>query len=290
MDYLSFRNWKQHQHYTDRKPPWIKLHTNFHEATAHLSNDARLLACLLFCVAANKDNRIPNDPHWLSVEISMPKARVKRGIEVLTADSMLVPWSDSSSGYDSYDDSDVASIVDDGNAMLSHAPAQSKETETETETEELTPAVKVGRKRKPDLIAAVLAAGYGSAPGDLLSKGEWGRIHRAAKELREMGVDAGEVERRVSVYRKEWSSMTYSPQAVTGNWTKLGELADRSVAPAAFYPAWLSEIDPVLADVCYEFPSEQVYSTKPAFWDFEVANDGISPDRLRVLLTMRGLK
>jgi hypothetical protein len=288
MDYLSFRNWKQHQHYTDRKPPWIKLHTNFHEATAHLSNDARLLACLLFCVAANKDNRIPNDPYWLSVEVGMPKARVKRGIDDLMADSMLVPWSDSSSDYDDSDDSDIASSVDGGNARLSHAPAYSLETETETEKKELTSAVK--KERKPNLIAKALAAGYGAAPGDLLSKGEWARIHRAAKELKEMGVDAGEVERRVSVYRKEWSAMTYSPQAVTGNWTKLGELADRSAAPAAFYPGWLSEIDPSLADVCYEFPSEQVYSTKPAFWDFEVATDGISPDRLRSLLTMRGSK
>ena len=26
MEYFTVRNWRKFQHYTDRNPPWIKLH------------------------------------------------------------------------------------------------------------------------------------------------------------------------------------------------------------------------------------------------------------------------
>lgn len=134
---LSFQNWKRYQHYTDRRPPWIKLYSDFHEVTAHLSSDARLLACLLFCVAANKDNRIPDDPHWLSIEVSLPKRVVERAIDELIADGMLSRASTPASKTASK----AASAPASESASPSRAPARSQEAEAETETEKRTEAL-----------------------------------------------------------------------------------------------------------------------------------------------------
>lgn len=88
---LSICNWNRYQHYRTRRPPWVKFYVGFNEDTEHLPACARLLAALLFCVAANKENRIPNDPRWIAAEVSMPLRDVRNGLDALLADEFLRP-------------------------------------------------------------------------------------------------------------------------------------------------------------------------------------------------------
>lgn len=227
--YLSFRNWKQHQHYTDRKPPWIKLHTNFHETTAHLSNDARLLACLLFCVAANKDNKIPADPHWLSVEVGMTKAQVNRGLADLLADRTLIPWCESDSPDADDSASESASNDASEDASPSRAPARSKEAETEAEAERevanapslaaATAPPKKPRKppkpRDPDPYWDRCVEVFGDVVGD----SERGKRNKAVAEFKRIGVPLDEINRRAANYRTHFPDVAFTPNAVLGNWT-----------------------------------------------------------------------
>lgn len=88
---LSICNWNRYQHYRTRRPPWVKFYVGFNEDTEHLPACARLLAALLFCVAANKENRIPNDPRWIAAEVAMPLRDVRNGLAALIADEFLRP-------------------------------------------------------------------------------------------------------------------------------------------------------------------------------------------------------
>lgn len=122
---LSFRNWRRYQHYTDRKPPWIKLYTDFRTDTEHLSEQARLMACLLFTVAAERDNRFRSDERWMAVELNVSARTVRVGLAELIADGMLA-------------DADTVAREEAANpagkvASASRAPARSKETEREKE-------------------------------------------------------------------------------------------------------------------------------------------------------------
>ena len=200
--HVSFNNWQTYQHYSGRNPPWIKLHSTFHETTAHLPSEARLLACLLFCVAANKGNRIPNDAHWISVEIAMPQREVERGLLSLLADGMLIPAStvasNVASGFASTDASTAASKDASDLASPRVRPRPRGETETDTEaerakslskpafagsTEVVLVAVRSARQNDPvwDAVAEVF--------GPVSNEKERGRRNDAVKALRQSLAD-----------------------------------------------------------------------------------------------------
>jgi hypothetical protein len=133
--YLEVRNWTKFQHYKDRRPPWVKLHVTFNEDTQHLKESARLVAGLLLCVAANKDNKIPNSPTWVAAELGIKPKTARDGLAALLADGFLQPLPDASSGA-STDASSGASKTAGKNACTSRAPAPSREAEAETEEEQ----------------------------------------------------------------------------------------------------------------------------------------------------------
>lgn len=89
MTYLAVVNWRKYQHYKNRRPPWVKFYVTFSEDTQDLSPRARLLAALLICVAANKDNRIPDDARWIGTEVSMRQTDVRKAVEELIADHFI---------------------------------------------------------------------------------------------------------------------------------------------------------------------------------------------------------
>lgn len=68
MDYISVKNWGTFQHYKDRNPPWIKLHTSLLDdyGFQRLPGEAKWQLLLLWLVAARQDNRIPDDKEWLA--------------------------------------------------------------------------------------------------------------------------------------------------------------------------------------------------------------------------------
>lgn len=75
MQYLKIRNWDKFQHYKKRSPPWIKLHaellSDYEFSCLHDASKAHLL--LIWLLASQCDNKIPNDPIWIQKKIGSDK-------------------------------------------------------------------------------------------------------------------------------------------------------------------------------------------------------------------------
>lgn len=135
--YLRVRNWEKHQHYKDRRPPWIKLLVEMlddYELT-HLTYVTQLLYDRLLLLAARTDNNIPHDPAWIATQTHITQDRVTEGVESLVAMRFL--------------------SVADGKRSASKAIARRKqnampETEAYTETDTRGRAsAKPGQARPP---------------------------------------------------------------------------------------------------------------------------------------------
>lgn len=63
MRYLSIKNLNKHQHYKNRRPPWIKLHVEIFDdyAMSCLQDASKLHLIYLWLLASQMDNRIPFD-------------------------------------------------------------------------------------------------------------------------------------------------------------------------------------------------------------------------------------
>ena len=61
-------NWGTFQHYKNRNPPWIKMHTSLLDdyEFQRLPDGAKWQLLLLWLVAARQDNHIPDDREWLA--------------------------------------------------------------------------------------------------------------------------------------------------------------------------------------------------------------------------------
>ena len=68
MRYLSIKNHRAHQHYKDRRPPWIKLHVAILDdyAFSCLQDASKAHLLLLGVLASKMDNRIPFDADFLA--------------------------------------------------------------------------------------------------------------------------------------------------------------------------------------------------------------------------------
>lgn len=73
MRYLTVKNWKQFQHYTDRSPPWIKLHRSvlddYEFSCLQDASKAHLL--LIWVFASQNDGRIPEDANFLQRKLGL---------------------------------------------------------------------------------------------------------------------------------------------------------------------------------------------------------------------------
>lgn len=68
MSYLIIKNWKTFQHYKDRNPPWIKLHTDIFQnyEFSCLEDASKLLAICIYTLAARSKNcEIPCDIDYI---------------------------------------------------------------------------------------------------------------------------------------------------------------------------------------------------------------------------------
>lgn len=123
MTYLAIRNYDRFQHYRDRRPVWVKLYVSLLQDKDYraLATTSRLVYVLLLLVASNRDNEIPNDAAWLSVEIGVPRALARKALDDLIAHGYLIRASDRASRPASELASDLATAL-------------SAETETEKES------------------------------------------------------------------------------------------------------------------------------------------------------------
>jgi len=75
MNYLRVKNWEKFQQYKDREPKWIKLHrglnNNYEWSQLDEAHRAHLIG--IWLLAAELDNKIPNDPSWIASKICAKK-------------------------------------------------------------------------------------------------------------------------------------------------------------------------------------------------------------------------
>lgn len=73
MEYFRVRNWREHQHYRDRDPKWVKLYTRTLDSYdyASLSDASKLLQFCIILLAAKTHNKIPMDTAWIMRRASL---------------------------------------------------------------------------------------------------------------------------------------------------------------------------------------------------------------------------
>lgn len=115
------RNWDKFQHYKNRNPPWIKLHTSLLEnyEFASLQDASKLLAMCIWLLAARSDNKIPADPDWIKSKCNL---KSKPDLSPLF-DAGFIEWIQELP----LPEQDASNVLADGK--------QSATSETETETE-----------------------------------------------------------------------------------------------------------------------------------------------------------
>jgi hypothetical protein len=75
MEFLRVKNWEQFQHYTNRLPPWIKLHRELltDYDFCHLPDETKGHLLMTWLLASQMDGRIPDDPVWIAARIGANK-------------------------------------------------------------------------------------------------------------------------------------------------------------------------------------------------------------------------
>jgi hypothetical protein len=114
---LRVKNWREFQHYTDRRPPWIKLHValldDFDFQCLPLAS--RALAPMLWLLAsASMDGSFVADPAKLAFRLRWDVKELREGLTPLIAKGFLIA---------------------DSEALATCQQSAPSETETETETE-----------------------------------------------------------------------------------------------------------------------------------------------------------
>lgn len=75
MNYLRVKNWEQFQHYTDRNPPWIKLHRSLLDdyEFSRLQDASKAQLILIWLFASQNGGRIPEDASFLQLKLGLKK-------------------------------------------------------------------------------------------------------------------------------------------------------------------------------------------------------------------------
>lgn len=129
MKYLSIKNLAKHQHYKDRRPPWIKLHAEVLDDYEFLclqdASKAHLM--LLWVLASRLENRIPYDPVFLAERLGTTTP--------INVQELI------SQGF-------IEVSEDDSRPLAFRKQSAMPETETEVETEKKLLSPLNGAKRK----------------------------------------------------------------------------------------------------------------------------------------------
>ena len=135
MAWISVVGWAEHQHYKDRNPPWIKLHTKLLDnyEWARLQDASKLHLMGIWLLAARHENRIPADPEWIARRIS--------ATEPVDLQALV------DGGFISVE----GSLAQDASTALAKC---SPETEAETETELLFTGGELSTLTQPEHVAA----------------------------------------------------------------------------------------------------------------------------------------
>lgn len=91
--YIRIRNWDRYQHYSDRRPPWIKLHVELLDKHDTMSLPAATfkLAIVLLLDAARTSNVIPSNIERLAADAYLTREQTKRGLSELLSLRFVEP-------------------------------------------------------------------------------------------------------------------------------------------------------------------------------------------------------
>ena len=87
------KHWREFQHYTDRRPPWIKLHRRLLDDRAYLALPcaARAIAPLLWLLASeSEDGSFDADTDELAFRLRLPRKELQDGVNALVESRFLV--------------------------------------------------------------------------------------------------------------------------------------------------------------------------------------------------------
>lgn len=117
---MRIRNWSKHQHFKDRRPPWIKLYRDVlddHE-WHNLDGDAAKLLVMLWLLASENVGNITDDKKKLAFRFRVTESFINKHLPALS--HWLIQD----------DIKEISARYQDG------SPEEEKETEKEKETEE----------------------------------------------------------------------------------------------------------------------------------------------------------
>lgn len=128
MSFLTVKNWREFQHYNNRRPPWIRLHRSLLDDFEFqcLPVASRALAPMLWLLASEYVNgKIDADPSKLAFRLRMSTDELTSALKPLIACGLF--------------SSDSAMLAD---CLRDAVPETEAETEAETEKEKIPAAKK----------------------------------------------------------------------------------------------------------------------------------------------------
>jgi len=80
MNYLTVPNLDLHQHYKDRRPPWMKLHATLLQdyEFSTLTDAEKYQIIALWLLATQLDNKLPDNEDWLKAKIQASKINLSK--------------------------------------------------------------------------------------------------------------------------------------------------------------------------------------------------------------------
>jgi hypothetical protein len=121
VEYLTIKNFEKFQHYKERNPPWIKIHRELFldYEFGCLQDASKLHLMLIWLLASQLDNKIPNNPEFVKEQIHVKE---EVDLNLLISKGFLIP---------------LASCKQDASKVLTkNAPEAYKEEAYKEETEE----------------------------------------------------------------------------------------------------------------------------------------------------------
>lgn len=192
---ISIIGWKDFQHYHDRNPPWIKLHTKILDnyAFSTLADTTKGVLFCLWALAARHDNAIPRDVQWIRARIGYSsKTDLGKALQDL-ADAGFITLGQAAS-------TPLATCSNASDTLADRQHDASRKKEAETETEKDKHSLSPRARERPESVVDVIA--YAT----------------------EIGLDAEEAEKMFDYYESNGWRVGNKPmkdwQAALRNWKR----------------------------------------------------------------------
>ena len=122
--WLRVKNWREHQHYGKRRPPWIKLHRAMLEdyAVASLPDASKAHLVGIWLLAVVEEGRVPNDAVWIGRKIN---ATGPIDLQAFVALGLLIP-----------EDGEVVALAHDASVPVQSTLEQGRDRDRDREEAE----------------------------------------------------------------------------------------------------------------------------------------------------------